>query len=79
MNLPFKCIYVYRILINYIARDLTVLNSYNPVSHGLRPLLTFDVWEHAYSLDYQNRRADHLAALWGIVDWKVVENRYLDQ
>ena len=48
----------------------------NPVAHGLRPILTFDVWEHAYYLDWQNRRADHLKALWGIVDWKVLEERY---
>ena len=48
----------------------------NPVARGLRPLLTFDVWEHAYYLDYQNRRAAHLDALWGIVDWDVVEKRY---
>ena len=51
-------------------------NAANPVQKGLKPLLTFDVWEHAYYLDYQNRRPDHLAALWQIIDWEIIEQRY---
>lgn len=51
-------------------------NAANPITAGLTPLLTFDVWEHAYYLDYQNRRADALKQLWDIVDWSVVESRY---
>ena len=48
----------------------------NPIVHGLQPILTFDVWEHAYYLDWQNRRADHLAALWPLLDWNELERRF---
>jgi len=51
-------------------------NAGNPVTKGLTPILGFDVWEHSYYLDYQNRRAAHLAELWKIIDWDVVSKRY---
>ena len=52
-------------------------NAANPVQRGLKPLLTFDVWEHAYYLDYQNRRAAHLTAMWSVIDWEVIDSRYM--
>lgn len=51
-------------------------NAGNPMEQGLKPIMTFDVWEHAYYLDYYNRRADYLHALWDIVDWAIIEMRY---
>ena len=48
----------------------------NPVAHGLRPILTFDVWEHAYYLDYKNLRPKYVDEIWKIIDWDVVAKRY---
>ena len=51
-------------------------NASNPLKDGLNPILAFDVWEHAYYLDFQNRRGDALHALWDIIDWDIVGSRY---
>lgn len=56
---------------------LSCKNGDNPVRHNMVPLLGIDVWEHAYYLDYQNRRAEHVHRLWDIVDWEMVQSRML--
>ena len=53
-------------------------NAGNPVTKGLKPLLTMDVWEHAYYIDYRNRRAAHLQSLWQIINWDEINRRYVE-
>jgi superoxide dismutase, Fe-Mn family len=51
-------------------------NAGNPMRSGLIPLLTVDVWEHAYYIDYQNRRPDYMADIWKLIDWNAVAGRF---
>lgn len=51
-------------------------NAGNPLRNGLVPLLTIDVWEHAYYIDCRNRRPEYLQKVWSLIDWEKVEKRY---
>lgn len=54
---------------------VTTQNADNPMTQGLKPLLVIDVWEHAYYIDYRNRRAAYLEAIWNLIDWEKVSSR----
>ena len=56
---------------------LQMASADNPVTKDLKPLLTFDVWEHAYYVDYRNRRPDHIAAMWQLLNWQVIDRRFM--
>ena len=64
---------------NNVLQIVPEPNAGNPITRNMRPLMCIDVWEHAYYLDYQNRRGDYIKNFWSLVNWDYIEKRMQDK
>lgn len=64
---------------NNVLQFVPEPNAGNPITRNMRPLMCIDVWEHAYYLDYQNRRGDYIKNFWNLVNWDYIEKRMQDK
>ena len=64
---------------NNVLQIVPEPNAGNPITRDMRPLMCIDVWEHAYYLDYQNKRGDYIKNFWNLVNWDYIEKRMQDK